>query len=160
MLGLNSQKPCSRDSSHVSLGSYAFNIQAAYGVVHPLIHLACGIEYKQPALVVEALAETAVHALRLGSFMPNVEKVANQKGRPTKKTVVEIVEAIGMDEKVRAVQSWSEPNKFGNGPLQKQPDAMLGYISQFNLDAEHLKEKMAEVMNAAGNLSVYARQYL
>ena len=84
----------------------------------------------------EALAETAVHAPRIVNFLPSAENLAIESGKPKQKTVIELVEAISLDERVRAAQSWIEPNKFGNGPLQKASETMLSYTSQFNLDAE------------------------
>jgi hypothetical protein len=42
--------------------------------VHPLIHMGCGLEFHQPALIVEALAETAASVPRMGNFLSFTEK--------------------------------------------------------------------------------------
>lgn len=54
------------------------------------------------------------------------------------------------DKAVRATQSWSEPNKFQNGPIQKAEKELLEYAAQWNVGPGQVKEKMAEIMNAAG----------
>ncbi|OAX81912.1 hypothetical protein ACJ72_03745 [Emergomyces africanus] len=47
------------------------------GIVHPFIQLGFGLEFNQPAIVAEALAETAVHELNLTFLLP-AEKAAHE----------------------------------------------------------------------------------
>jgi hypothetical protein len=121
--------------------------------VHPLIHLACGVEFNQPALIVEALAQTATHNKTLGSFLTKAEKLALSSGKPPDRSLASIVQAVYADEGIRAVQSWTEPNKFQNGPIQKAEKELLEYAAQWNVGPGQLMEKMVELMNAAGEYS-------
>lgn len=81
--------------------------------------MACGVEFSQPALIVEALAQTTTHNKTLGTFLTKAEKLAFSNGKPTDTTLASIVQTEYGDERIRATQSWTEPNKFGNGPIQK-----------------------------------------
>jgi hypothetical protein len=48
--------------------------------VHPLIHVTCGIEFNQPALVVQGLALTITTANRVGDYFDQAEKIAASIG--------------------------------------------------------------------------------
>jgi hypothetical protein len=99
---------------------------------------------------VEALALTAVHAKRMGTLLTQAEKAANTLGRPTSKSLVDIVDAMHADEVIRTAQSWIEPNKYDNGALQKASKQLLEHAVQWNVGPGQLKEKMAELINATG----------
>ena len=48
----------SRVNAVISGGQW---LTAWIGFLHPIIHLGFGVEFKQPAIIAEALAEAAVH---------------------------------------------------------------------------------------------------
>lgn len=122
--------------------------------------MGCGVEFNQPAFIVEALAMTATHNKTLGKLLTEAEKLALSQGRPTDRSLTEIVEAVYADERIRAVQSWAETNRFQKGPIQKAEKEVLQYAPQWNFARGQTKEKMAELINAAGehtNLPIEAR---
>ena len=120
--------------------------------------MACGVEFNQPALIVEALAQTATHNKTLQAFLTKAEKLAILNGKPTGKSLASIVKTIYGDERIRATMSWTEPNKFGNGPVQKAEKELLEYAAQWNVGPDQLKEKMAELTNAAGKFPPFSRK--
>jgi hypothetical protein len=79
-----------------------------------MIHLACGLEFKQPAIIAQALALTAITVKKIGDFQIAAEIKAVSLGKPSKK----IIQAVAADKKIAAVTSWEEKNKFSNGPIQ------------------------------------------
>ena len=44
------------------------------GFLHPIIHLGFGVEFKQPAVIAEALAQAAVHSSWIGDLLLPAEK--------------------------------------------------------------------------------------
>lgn len=123
--------------------------------------MGCGIEFNQPAIIVEALALTAVHAKRTGTLLTEAENLSNARGKSPNRSLVDIVHSIHADETIRASQSWTEPNKFENGPIQKASTQLQDYAAQWNVGEGQLKEKMAELINATGkHLTHFGRRYI
>lgn len=58
-------------------------IACGTGLLHPIIHLGFGIEFNQPALVAEGLAQACLHANWLGlrSLLPQAEHAAGVIGQ-------------------------------------------------------------------------------
>ena len=103
------------------------------GILHPIIHLGFGVEFEQPAIIAEALAQAAVHDKWEATHLIESEKAAKAHGpgKRTGKTIVQLVEEIYADAKQRS------------GDRAK-------YASQVHVTAENLEEKTAEMINAAG----------
>jgi len=146
-------KICSSDCIHVSLSDLpclCYDLPLTLATVHPLIHLGCGLEFGQPAIIAEALALVAVHTSPLSGFPPEAEKAAAMIGKPTRKSLAQILEDIRTDDRISAVLSWTEGNKFQNGPVQKANKAMVEHASQWNMDTDDLDRFMAETVNNLG----------
>jgi hypothetical protein len=122
------------------------------GFLHPLIHLGFGVEFKQPAIIAEALAQTAIHETWMGSFFFESEKVAEANGADPKntKTVVQLLDEIRADKKLSSAAHWDDGNKVRDGILKRAPDEMLKYASQYVVSESQLEEKTAEMVNATG----------
>ena len=120
------------------------------GFLHPIIHLGFGIEFKQPAIVAEALAQAAVHDGWIASFLRGAEKAANDIGNPTTKSLVGLLDDIRADKKLSTAAHWEDGNKIRDGILGRAKDEMLKYASQWSVSADQLEEKTAEMTNAAG----------
>lgn len=74
--------------SHLLKGDDSANdllLRLHAGVVHPLIQLMYGLEWEQPAIVAQALAQTCVHNVEgLDQLLLAGEQQANATSRPTK----------------------------------------------------------------------------
>jgi Questin oxidase-like len=112
--------------------------------------MGCGLEFHQPALIVEALAETAVSVSRMGNFLSFIEEKAISAGNPNTKSLVQIIQEVGLDEKILSVVRWDEPNKLGNGPDKKAKEELADHSKDWGVGPGQLKEKMAELINGAG----------
>ena len=106
------------------------------GILHPIIHLGFGIEFEQPAIIAEALAQAAVHNNREASHLLEGEKAAilHSSGGRSDKTIVQLIGEIYADTR-RASRA-----------------ARTKYASQVHVSEANLEEKTAEMMNAAGEL--------
>ncbi|RDW95095.1 hypothetical protein BP5796_00858 [Coleophoma crateriformis] len=118
------------------------------GFLHPLIHLGFGVEFKQPAIVAEALAQAAVHDAWIGDLLLGAEQ-ANKAQGPTKKTLPELLSDIHMDKKLTEGVQWEDANKIRDGLLQRVSQDMIKHASQWSVSSTTLEEKTAEMINAA-----------
>ena len=120
------------------------------GFLHPIIHLGFGVEFRQPAIIAEALAQAAIHNNYMKPFFLSAEKAANQNKDAGTTSVVSLLTAIRADKKVSSAAHWSDGNKIRDGILARAPDEMLRLASQYRVEAPaQLPEKTAEMLNAA-----------
>ncbi|PGH27114.1 hypothetical protein AJ80_01070 [Polytolypa hystricis UAMH7299] len=121
------------------------------GLIHPFIHLGFGIEFNQPAIIAQGLAQTATHDLKYGTFLLAAEKKAGGVGQQGgTKSLVQLLREIREDEKLSKAAHWEDENKFFDGVMTRAPEEMVGYASQFKVAPEQIDEKMAELVNAVG----------
>ncbi|KAI9778526.1 MAG: hypothetical protein M1839_008057 [Geoglossum umbratile] len=116
------------------------------GFLHPIIHLGFGVEFKQPAIIAQALAQAAVHDNWLEPFFHDAEKAA----KPSTKTLVELLDEIRADRKLSTAAHWEDGNKIRDGILKRAPEEMMGYAIQWSAGPEELENKTAEMISAVG----------
>ncbi|KAL8793120.1 MAG: hypothetical protein Q9195_004326 [Heterodermia aff. obscurata] len=117
------------------------------GFLHPIIHLGFAVEFNQPALIAEALAQAAAHTAYMSKFFLPTEKAAATKERS--KSLVELLDEIRADQKLSTAAHWNDDNKIRDGILARAPDEMITYASQYKVSEDELEEKTAEMTNAA-----------
>ena len=125
------------------------------GFVHPLIHLGFGIEFEQPALIAEALAETAVHEAWLKPFLIGTEEAIKANKATKSKHLVDLIDDILQSKTLRTAAHWEDGNKLRDGILGRVPQEMIEIASQWTVSPEDLELKTAEMINAAGKTSEY-----
>lgn len=127
------------------------------GFLHPIIHLGFGIEFQQPAIIAEALAQAAVHDNWMATFFVEAEKAAKTNGADPQNTkpIVQLLDEIRADQKLTASAHWKDGNKIRDGIMKRAPNEMLKYASQYVISEDQLEEKTAEHINAAGKFSLY-----
>ncbi|KAK6333753.1 hypothetical protein TWF730_003936 [Orbilia blumenaviensis] len=86
------------------------------GFLHPWIHLGYGIEFEQPAIVAEGLAQTAVHDDWPGRYLKACMAVATDAGSKDTEygkgiTMVSLFHEAHGSEKLRKSTKWSDPQK-------------------------------------------------
>ncbi|KAJ5104657.1 hypothetical protein NUU61_002004 [Penicillium alfredii] len=118
------------------------------GLIHPLIHLGFALEFNQPAIVAQALAQTAVHRSWIGSafFLP-AEKLAGGIGKPGPKPVSQLLAEIRQDQTLTHSVQWSDSDKFRDGVLGRAPQQMLDYAAQFTVSADQMEARLADMIN-------------
>lgn len=117
------------------------------GFLHPLIHLGFGVEFKQPAIIVEALAQAAVHEGWIGKLLLPAEKTASEK--KSEKNLFDLINDIQANEKILNAPHWEDGNKIRDGLLARAPDEMIALTAQWQVNADDLDKKTAEMINAA-----------
>ncbi|GMG14408.1 unnamed protein product [Aspergillus oryzae var. brunneus] len=122
------------------------------GLIHPLIHLGFGIEFNQPAIVAEALAQAATHEDWTGPmFLLPAEKAAGGIGKPGKKTLLQILEEIRNNEKLANSAHWDDENRMRDGVLVRAPDEMIKHAAEFTISEDQIEEKLVEIVDTVGN---------
>lgn len=123
----------------------------ALGLIHPLIHLGFGIEFNQPAIVAEALAQAATHEDWTGPmFLLPAEKAAGGIGKPGKKTLLQILEEIRNNEKLANSAHWDDENRMRDGVLVRAPDEMIKHAAEFTISEDQIEEKLVEIVDTVG----------
>lgn len=82
-----------------------------------------------------------------------MEKAAGGFGKPGTKTLLQILQDAIADEKLARSAHWSDANKIRDGILQRAPEEMIKYASQFTVSPDQLEEKVAELVNFVGEYS-------
>ncbi|KAL9084314.1 MAG: hypothetical protein Q9165_008142 [Trypethelium subeluteriae] len=127
---------------------FAEQLKFLRGFLHPLIHLGFGVEFKQPAIIAEALAQAAVHQNWISQLLLGVEKAAKANRDKQSKSIVQLLDEIRADKDLRAAPHFDDGNLVRDGILKRAPEKMIHYASQFTVQPDELDEKTAEMTNA------------
>lgn len=117
------------------------------GFLHPLIHLGYGIEFDQPAIVAEALAQTAVHQNEVAVVMKGCEEAANSGSDSISRTMNELLENVRDNDVIRNAPCWGDGSWIENNPLAAAPKELLEVAGRWHVRPEQLIEKTAEMIN-------------
>ncbi|KAJ4159922.1 uncharacterized protein LMH87_007858 [Akanthomyces muscarius] len=125
-------------------------------VLHPLIQLMYGLEWEQPAIVAEALAQTCVHQGEgLDQLLLESERRANNVANaPVAQDPTDHMPALStMFERVRADRRFDGATKFTDkskvvdGILTRVKEPMLSVLEQVRVHDDELEERTAEMIH-------------
>ncbi|KAE8370206.1 hypothetical protein BDV27DRAFT_90307 [Aspergillus caelatus] len=130
------------------------------GLLHPIIHLGFAIEFEQPAIIAQALAQAAVHDDYLGHlFLFPAENAAGAIGQhSTHKTLVQLMDEMQADETLRVAAHRGDDEVFSSGILKRASEVLVKYSSQWTVPEDKINEKLAEMTNAAVYLTATAQR--
>jgi hypothetical protein len=119
------------------------------GLVHPIIHLGFGIEFQQPAIVAQALAQASVHPDYLADcfYRPTV---ASAKSHETSKGLMEIMEEMRANKTIRDASVHGDTDVFEHGILSRASEEVIKHISQWTVSENQINDKLVEMINTAG----------
>ena len=133
------------------------NVCFIIGLIHPFIHFGFGIEFNQPAIVAQALAQTAVHKEGFGrNFFLPAEQLAGGIGNRGSKSLLQLLNEIRADAKLKESVKYTDPSNIADGVLTRAPQEMLKYASQYTVSADQVDERLVDLINTAGKLCVWA----
>ncbi|KAG9236545.1 hypothetical protein BJ875DRAFT_371942 [Amylocarpus encephaloides] len=119
------------------------------GFLHPIIHLGFGIEFNQPAMIAESLAEACIHDTWTKKLLLQAEEVAKSSPSSTSTTLVETLHSIRADRPLSTAAHWTDNNKISDGILVRAPSSMLKYATQWVVTTETLDAKTTEMINTS-----------
>ncbi|KAK0752154.1 hypothetical protein B0T18DRAFT_426681 [Schizothecium vesticola] len=129
------------------------------GFLHPLIQLLYGVEFNQPAIVAEALAQAAVHSDRgLGDFLLGAEKEAEAGGEGGGETMGELYDAVRGDGKLRGAARWGDGDKVREGVLGRAGAEMVKVAGRVRVGVGEgeLEGRTAEMFDGAVGVAAAA----
>ncbi|KAH8747649.1 hypothetical protein F5883DRAFT_509639 [Diaporthe sp. PMI_573] len=121
------------------------------GVLHPLLQLMYGLEWKQPAIVAEALAQTCVHEIEgLDQLLLPSERDATQSSgeKPRMKAILDIYKDIAADPRFDGATLLSDESKIQDGILKRAKEPTLSILRQVHVEDDELEERTAEMFHA------------
>ena len=122
------------------------------GAYHPIIHLGFGIEFNQPSIVAEALAQAAAHDnSNIGTLFQNAESEAAiiyPTAKP--KPMIQLIHEVRANETIRNAPRWTDfGNKMRDGIIGRAGEDMQSLAAQFRIrhDDEELERRTAEMIS-------------
>ncbi|KAI3396354.1 hypothetical protein diail_12244 [Diaporthe ilicicola] len=122
------------------------------GVLHPLIQLMYGMEWKQPAIVAEALAQTCVHHASSKRELFAAENKANEEyGRTGAKmpTIASLLKEVRDQPKLAKVVRPEDGYSIGETVFKRAPDEMVQLMGKVKVSPEEVEERTAEMFSTA-----------
>ncbi|KAH9909871.1 HypA protein [Xylariomycetidae sp. FL2044] len=124
------------------------------GVVHPIIQLMYGVEWRQPAIVAMALAQASVHQDNLRDFFLAAEEEEKAARSATSASmpmpsIASLLDAVRADEKLARSALVDKVNKVRDGVLANARDEMVRIAGQVRVLPEELDARTAEMYNTA-----------
>lgn len=114
------------------------------GFLHPLIHLGFGIEFDQPAIIVEGLAQTAVHQKEVAHVLRAAHEASvHTKSLPLVDSIQEVYRSgIGQHP------CWGNGSIIPDDPLLDAPVELAQIASQWKVEPDEVEDKTAEMISA------------
>lgn len=124
------------------------------GFLHPMIQLMFGVEWEQPAIVAEALAQSAVHENKLGEFLTKTDDLAKEK-KTAYRPLTTFFEDLKKPEnkKLAGSADFKDPNKIYDGIMKRAPQEALEYVSRIQVEESELDERTAEMFHVAAYIA-------
>lgn len=135
------------------------------GILHPALQLMYGMEWRQPAIVAEALAQACVHQPDFKDLLLRAEREANERyGAEGKRNgggggggggeevrmprIVSLYEEIKHDPKLATAVRADDNDKIRGGLLKRAPGEMMRVLGKVKVGPEELDERTAEMFDA------------
>lgn len=115
-------------------------------MIHPLIHFGFGLEFQQPTVIAEALAQAACHNNFFGPFLHTCEKLAaqtNEKGS----ALSDLMQAIRGEPSLYDVEYWDGGDSLNDKIVSEAPQKLCEIAARWTVNVDELEEKTAEMMN-------------
>ncbi|KAI0145386.1 hypothetical protein GGR57DRAFT_517282 [Xylariaceae sp. FL1272] len=133
-------------------------VQMMEGAYHPIIHLGFGIEFDQPVIVAEALAQAASHdRMNIEDVLlaAELKAAASSKDKP-ETPLIDLVHSIRRNEHLRTAPRWSDLGaKMKAGVVGRAGSDMADIVSQFaikNTQAD-LERRTAEMVSVCAYMA-------
>lgn len=132
------------------------------GAFHPIIHLGLGVEFEQPSIVAEALAQAATDvSFEVDVFFLNAEEYARKAGTPPSKPrpLVELYHEAHSNEKIHHAARWDDFQwKMKNGVLGRAGHEIAALAAQFRVEPATLERRTAEMISCCAYLAGAAQR--
>ncbi|KAF7183618.1 hypothetical protein CNMCM7691_003897 [Aspergillus felis] len=116
------------------------------GIYHSWIHLGYALEFRQPCLVAEALAQTAIHwTWSLDKVLKPAEQIRPSSPKE-KKPMLQILNEMRSDASVTNAPNWDDMYKIET-LCDRATNRLIHHISQFTVAEDEIDETIADIMD-------------
>jgi hypothetical protein len=137
-------------------------IFSAPDLVHPIIHLGCGIEFNQPSIVAEALAGACVHEDWPKALLVSTEEHIRSNTPVRSVPLLQVLENFQADPAIANGVKDSDPfNKIPDGFLKRvSAEQLAPHLAQFQITPtpEGLQRGLADIMYTAAYMIAAAQR--
>ncbi|KAH7230304.1 hypothetical protein B0J15DRAFT_473112 [Fusarium solani] len=127
------------------------------GFIHPLVQLGLGIEFNQPAIVAEGLAQAAVHSDHyLFAFFHEAEERAPGVAS---KYLAGLLDLASADEKCRNASNSQVREKVRDGVLLNVREEAINLAAQYQVGEDEVDLRLAEPSNASAYMVAEAQRW-
>lgn len=112
------------------------------------------VEYEQPALVAEALAQAAVHRNDFAAFFARADAV-RERSKPEPRSLLDLCETVGQEqpELVAAAYPTGQVNIF-DALVNGVPELAGEFLASIKVQPENLEEQIDEMIHVNAFLSM------
>lgn len=116
-----------------------------------------GIEWQQPAIIAEGLAQAAVHENRAGGFLTRAEQAATASASARTPPLPELFESVRLfSDKLATSARFDDKNKIYDGIFVRAPDEALEFVKQVKVNEDELDERLAEMVHSCAYVAAAA----
>ena len=124
------------------------------GAYHPIIHLGLGVEFEQPSIIAEGLAQAAAHSnVGIDNFLFTSEKLAAAADPSTpSKNLIELLQAVRADDHIHYAARWTDiTRKVQDGVLGRAGKEIAELAANYRVkpEVEEIERKCAEMISCA-----------
>ncbi|EXJ66811.1 uncharacterized protein A1O5_10006 [Cladophialophora psammophila CBS 110553] len=117
------------------------------GIIHPLIHFGFGIEFQQPPIIAEALAQAVCHNNFFGPFLLQAEQLAKGRTNEECPPLLDLMKEIREDPSLYDKNYWDGGDSLLDKILADAPQRVIEIASKWRVDVQDLDLRTAEMMN-------------
>ena len=125
------------------------------GILHSLIQLGFGIEFEQPAIIAESLAEAAVHADELEPYLKAVDAKVAKEEKHDSEHLSKLYEELRANRKIVGSTTYENAFAFGQDIFNNAKDEMVSIAARYRVSEDELEERMKEAVNVNGTSPSY-----
>ncbi|WZH42080.1 uncharacterized protein QYS62_003048 [Fusarium acuminatum] len=117
------------------------------GVLHPLIQLMYGLEWKEPAIVAEALALTCVHQVESLDQLLLASEYSVAPSAPQMPALLDMFYRARNLSSLDGATQFQDENKIEDGILQRAKEPMLSILRDVRVQDNELEERTSEMFH-------------
>ncbi|PQE27712.1 hypothetical protein CJF31_00009935 [Rutstroemia sp. NJR-2017a BVV2] len=127
--------------------------------LHPIIHFGFDVEFNQPAIIAEGLAQGAIHKPEISHVFDAIARYekSNTLNMSTDRLLVDLIREIEQDDKIGNAACWGNGSHIIDDPLANAPEEPWCIAAQYRVSPVQLEEKTAEMINVCAYFTAAAQ---
>ncbi|KAK4990351.1 hypothetical protein LTR66_006823 [Elasticomyces elasticus] len=126
------------------------------GAYHSIIHVGLGVEFKQPSIIAEGLAQAAGDGAQgLEGFFHDSDKLVDSASQP----LAELLHEAYSNETIHRAAKWEDgPNKIRAGVLGRAGDEIAQLAAKLRIKPDELQQRTAEMISCVAYMATAAQR--